>query len=257
MAEDTDKVDEAGKSLAEKWLNTVQTAPALHWANITLGAGLMGTNRVTGVRRFVKSSPLGKGNTNAIFTMGIGGIVASIVGSVTGDPTSITVMKRAANIINAVADELKDPNIEGIPIHAEAESTSRDVEVNKQIVITQSSAQKDVIVDNAVPQLRTWSIRGYLVAPPEGLDPYLIIKPSLIIQRKLLDWYASSRKPVWFKTHDNEFHKVLITHVDTAYDTRALNALLVNVSLTEFKVMEVGATSAAAIGAKLKGLFGR
>lgn len=254
QGEDTDKNDEEGLKLAEKWLNTVQTLPLIHWATIIAGGTLLGTNSVTGVRRFVGSwgqSSVGQGLEGSILTLGIGDLIDAIGGS----GSSLNIMKQTANVLNAVADELKDPNIEGIPIHAESESVSRDVEVNKQIVIVQdgNSAQKDIVVDNAVPQLRQWQLRGYVVAPPIGIETFLVIKPTLMLQRKMLDWYAASRKPVWFKTHDNEFHKVLISHIDFAYDVRSLNALLVNVTLTEFKVMKIGGVKASILSAIFKG----
>lgn len=223
---------------AQEWLKSVATGPLIHWANIVTGGFTFGTNAVTDIHRF--TAPGLQSTIVAVLSLGTSEIASYVFNA--SDELS-KVRQDTANMLNAISDELKDPNIEGIPIHAEAESTSQDIEVNKQIVIVQSAANKDVFVDNAVPQLRTWNIKGYLTAVNEGLDPYMIIKPSLLIQRQLLSYYANSRMPVWFKTHDNLFYKALITHIDTAYDVRALNALLVNITLTEYKVLESDVTS--------------
>lgn len=236
----------AGSLRAKQWLESVQWSESIHWANIVAGGILAGTNAKTGIHRFISGETQdGVGKMVAVLTLGGSQILNSI-----SSGTSEAVRK-TAKIINAITDELKDPNLEGIPIQAESEQVSQEIEVNKQVVIVQSASNKDLFVDNAVPQLKTWNIRGYLTSTPANIDAFLIIKPSLIVQKKLLEHYANSRMPIWYKTHDCSFHKVLITHYDFAYDTRALNAVLVNIALTEYKVMEVETTSLAAIQAEL------
>lgn len=220
---------------AYAWLKTIDVAAALHWGNITTGGFLLGSNAISGVHRF------GNADNKVVAALTVGTSILNTVANVG------KVGPETAHIINAITDELKDPNIEGIPIHAEAESSSKDVEVNEQIVIVNSSNSKNIVVDNATPKLRKWSIRGYLTSTRAGLDPWLVLKPSLKVQERMLRAYADSRLPVWFKSHDGEFSKVLITHIDTSYDPKALNALLINIQLTEFKVMEIAATTAAAI----------
>lgn len=238
---DTGLQDEgpAISNAVDLWLSTVQTLPALHWANIARGGYLLGTNAVTNMHR-------GAGHKiAAIFlTFGMSELLSNIGGS--------SAFKAAAEIANAITDELKDPNIEGIPIHAVKETGSRDIDIQSHMVIAQMSAMKEYIIDNAVPQPKQWQINGYITAIPSGIDPYLVIKPSMIIQDQLLDMYAKSRKPVWFKTHDNRFHLVLIKHYDSAYDPQYLNGMAVNITLTEFKVMETSAVTLPAITA-LKG----
>lgn len=239
-------LDEIGDTMAaavDTWMTTVQTLPPLHWANIALGATLGGTNAVTGIHRFADGMGAAKSTIAAYLTLG-----TSLLPSL----ASSSAMRAIANVANAVSDELKDPNIEGIPIHAVKENDSRDVDVNAQLVITQSSANKNYVVDNATPQLKQWQISGYLTSLPEGLDPFLIIKPGLKVQKLLLDAYAKTRRPVWFKTHDGSFEKVLIKHIDTTYDPQYLNGLAINISLVEFKVMETEATTIASILGKLK-----
>ena len=220
----------AAQNAAQKWLTTVAYNSWQHWANIIVGGYLLGSNSKTGIHRFISKDF--KQGMSVIFTIG------SSMLSTLLDKSAPNASKELANSINAVSDELKDPNIEGIPIQAESEVLAQDIDINKQVVIVQSSAQKDIYVDNAVPQLRTWQLKGYITATRTDLDALLVIKPSLIAQRALLTYYANARLPVWFKTHDGLFYKVLIKHIDFAYDVRALNALLVNIVLTEYKILE-------------------
>ena len=230
----------------DAWFNTVLILPALHWANITLGGVLGGSNAVSGIHRFASV-----GNARrylaAYLTIGSTEILSSLLGA---NGAAQNALRETARVVNAITDELKDPNLEGIPIHASMEQDSRDITVDTHTVIVQEAMCKNIVVDNAVPQLKQWQVRGYLTSLPEGIDPYLVIKPSLKAQKLLLDVYATSRRPLWFKTHDNSFEKVLITHIETAYDTNALNAVSVNLVLTEFKVMETeNALLAAILGA--------
>lgn len=249
------------EAAVDAWMSTVISAPSLHWANITLGGFLGGSNAVTNIHRFADTGNVRKYMV-AYLTIGATAILDSL-GGVGGNATKA--LRTTAQIANAVADELKDPNIEGIPIHAEREIESRDVEVSKQVVIAMTekdllgsneivaSSNKDVVLDNAVPQLKQWQISGYLTSFPEGLDPFLIIKPGLKAQKLLLDLYATSRRPVWFKTHDGQFVKVLIAHVDTTYTTQALNAVAVNLTLVEFKALVMSKSSLGMIMAKVRG----
>lgn len=236
------------ETAVDAWFDTVLTLPSLHWANITLGGVLGGSNAVSGIHRFASV-----GNARrylaAYLTIGSTEILSAMLGA-NGAPQKV--LLETARVVNAITDELKDPNLEGIPIHASSEQDSRDITVDTHTVIVQTASNKNIIVDNAVPQLKQWQVKGYLTSLPEGIDPYLVIKPSLKAQKLLLDVYATSRRPLWFKTHDNSFEKVLITHIETAYDTNALNAVSINLVLTEFRVMETASTTLAAILGKLE-----
>lgn len=236
--------DKSAMYKAWKWLEGGEALRPLHWANIVMGGLLGGTNAKTGVHMYASAEA--RKTVMAVLTLG----ASAALESLSSNAQSVTdTLRKSASIINAVTDELKDPNIEGIPIHADSEGASRDVEVNRHIVIAQVAANKEVLADNATPQLKQWKIKGYLTAVRDGIDPFLVIKPSLLIQDSLLDYYATSRRPVWYKTHDCKFYRVLISHIDTAYDPKATNALLINVTLTEFKTLTDSNTTLAAITA--------
>lgn len=233
---------EAVTTGVEEWLGTVFTNPQLHTANIILGALLNGTNAVTGVRR-VKGAGVAGLISDAIVA-GIG-FTTNLLAS---NPVSEAIYRQA----NSLSDEFKNPSIEGIPIHAIKEQESTDIDVAQKVIINQQyenrlAAQKDYYMDNAAPRPRTWAITGYLMANGlmSNLDARLIIKPSLVTQRALLQAYADSRKPVTFKTHDNRFYKVLIQHFDSAYDVQGLNSLGVNLQLIEYRTLDVSMADVA------------
>lgn len=160
----------------------------------------------------------------------------------------VTIAPKAAEILNKIYEYVKDPNIDGIVIHAESETCSRDVETSQRVVLSiedsddsETATRKKYIVDNAVPRLRTWEVTGYLVTASILLRN-LTIKDDLILKLLILDSYAKSRLPVLFKSSDMRFQKVLITHYEYEYDPKATNAIKIKVQLQEYKTVNVSST---------------
>lgn len=215
------------------WLEKLYANFPVHQTAIVVGALLNGTNAVTQQHRFGKLGSLAQ---QMVALIGSAGNFVANAGGLTSGLNSI-----ATRELNAVADELKNPNIEGIPIHADTELETSDVDVSQKLLIYEVDSNKDYRVDSSVPRPRTWNIKGYLMSNANivPLESKLVIKPSLIAQRELLQWFVDSRKPVLYKTHDNRFYSCLITRFESQYSTQALNALAVNISLQEFKVMKV------------------
>lgn len=236
-------IDASGQffSSAYNWLSTALSSPTGHKLKIVTSAYSMGTNAVTGIRRFASTQG---GAAGVIMGIATGTLIADKLSSLTnmlsGGLTSSRFNGASQEIfqgINAILDELKNPNVDGIPIHATKEVLSQDIEVGEQVVIVQDSASKEVCVDNVVPKLRQFSVQGYLMANQLTLvDPYLVLKPSLQLQKRVLQAYANSRKPVWYKTGDNEFIVCLIKHIETGRTEKGLNAIEISMQLQEFKV---------------------
>ena len=153
-------------------------------------------------------------------------------------------LARAVEALNFINEIFNDPNIEGIPIKAESQRTSRDIDVSKQMIISQDSGSKQWITDNAAPHPRSWTIRGYLRPLSNVIDGFLIIKPTLQLQLQLLDYYSASRRPVWFKAHYSLFYRVLIEHFDYEFDPKVQNGVLVNLSLCEFLTYDTSTNKA-------------
>lgn len=162
-------------------------------------------------------------------------LLASMVVASTGAkvmPFGVT--KEAADILNKTLSITLDPNIEGIPIRATAESGSREVDVTETMVISQSDNGKDWLTDNAVPRPREWTVTGYIMSLSGAIDAFFRIKPTIQAQALLLDTYAKSRRPVWFKTMAGQFVQTLITQFKYDLDPTVQNAIPVTVTLREF-----------------------
>lgn len=131
------------------------------------------------------------------------------------------------------------PNIEGIIIYADGESGSRRVDVSEQPLVVQADmGSTTYAMDNAVPHPREWSLKGYLMSSLPT-DHYYILKPSIVAQKTYLDMCMQARRPVWYKTYDNIFVKVLITAFDYSWDPKAMNGLQVNIQLKEYVPFKV------------------
>lgn len=123
-----------------------------------------------------------------------------------------------------------------IPIKTKDIQMSRTADVAKSIVIANTASNKEYVSDNVVPHPRTWSINGYLTSLLD-LDNLLYVKPTLVLQKHILDHYASDRKTHLFKTPEGEFIDVLISQLSIRQDATYNNAYEVTMELTEFNAL--------------------
>lgn len=161
--------------------------------------------------------------------------LSKLGGPITSIPSNI-----ATDVMNQLNLTTMDPNIEGIPIHTDAISVTRDVEVSTTPVIVQSLGIKEQKIDNATPHPRVWELTGYLSEEP-STDAMLVIKPSLLMQTKYLDSMAVSRKPCWFKTNNSEFYQVLIESLNMSQEPQAINLIKISLRLREYVPLAVNA----------------
>ena len=196
----------------EKWLDSVLTLPAAHKAVMLVTSGLASSKVISGTLSLISSTIVG----SDFFSKANSGL------------------SKATDILNKANQLLMSPNIEGIPINVPSIKVSREIDISESLVIIQDAQNKDYKVDNVVPHLREWNLEGYL-SSISILDSMLLIKPTLMLQMKYLDMCAASRKPVWFKTNNNEFFKVQISRLYFEQNAESTNTVKVSVSLKEFK----------------------
>ena len=135
----------------ERWLTNLANQWNEHKTAIVLGSLLNGTNSVAGIHRFGKLGSLAQSMIALIgaagdFVVNMGGLTAGLNDAV-------------AREINAIADELKNPNIEGIPIHADSEVDLSEVDVSTKLLVNEVDSNKDYRVDSSCPKLKSWSIK--------------------------------------------------------------------------------------------------
>ena len=127
------------------------------------------------------------------------------------------------------------PSINGIVIVSSNESSSRDVDVSEEPLIVQTARMSTAyVVDNAVPRPRTWQVQGYLLPLAPTVDQLIPSKPTIWFQKKMLDAFAKSRRPVLYKSSDLEFTQVLITQFSWDQEATVNNGLKVSLGLKEY-----------------------
>lgn len=210
-------LQQAQFKLIDAWLSDTDTdiGAAKH-----ISAGLK--QQQLSVVQAVLTSPKNKANN-------LGGYVSSL----------FMVSPKQAQYMNELNSMFQQPNIEGIVIFTESEQTTREMDVSTSpMVVQQDLVSTTYVTDNAVPKPRSWSLKGHL-ATTLSTDHYFVIKPSLMLQRNYLDNCMRTRKPVWFKTYDNQFIKVLISNMQTAWDPKSMNTMSISLSLVEYSPIYV------------------
>lgn len=170
--------------------------------------------------------------------------------------TSLAVVEssEAMSVINKMMAAVIIPNIEGIPIFSHKITTGRDVELSEQsLIITgeQGTGKTRMrFVDNAVPRLRIWNVQGHILSIAPVLDYAAIVKPSLMMEVDYLDAMAKSGKPVWFKTHTNEFVRCQIQQFSFEWTAEKSTGVAIYMTLKEYAPLFMSTTPVNTLVAK-------
>ena len=133
---------------------------------------------------------------------------------------------------------LSQPTLCYVPISCDMVEENCEAEVANTMIIAQLTGLKGYITDNVAPKPRTWTIHGYITALVPILEDYLMIKPTLLVQRFLLDAAFQSRNTVPFKTDTGEIVDVVITRKSIKTLPNAQNAYEVNITVQEVEVLD-------------------
>ena len=208
------------ESMIYSYLDTVNTEPLVHWGVIAASGAATGSKRFN------------------MFTA-----TDYFVGAIPGAQKLKN--NKAVELLNYILKITMDPNIEGIPIGTAQISVTRDVDISESCFIVPEFNNKEYRADNAVPRLREWSISGYLSTLSSFADYGLIIKPTIVVQMKLLDTYAKSRRPLWFKTSNGTFYRVQIKHMQITQDPTMMNGAKIDLVLKEYYPFVISSTMRA------------
>ena len=159
--------------------------------------------------------------------------IATITGLVKGS---------GSEALNDFLQVLSQPTLCYVPIACDSIEENCEADVANTMIIAQTTGLKGYITDNVAPKPRTWSIHGYITALVPLLEDYLLIKPTLLVQRALLDAAFQSRNTVPFKTDTGEIVDVVITRKSIKSMPNAQNAYEVNITVQEVEVLDTSTT---------------
>lgn len=167
----------------------------------------------------------------------IGKNASSIVGSRTFAMLTFTPGGIGGQALQASADLLSALNtnvsVNFIPIFSETVNMTRVVDVSSIMLADLSTGKKEYVVDNTAPQPRIWNVSGYIKNLVPVLESTLVVKPTLLLQKYLLDYYSQARTTVIFRDESGEIIDVVIKQLDFTYDAKATNAYGVRLVLQE------------------------
>lgn len=118
----------------------------------------------------------------------------------------------------AVLEALNNPSLCFVPIYCEEFRRERAAEISTSMIMAQAEGKKQFITDNTAPKPRVWTMTGYLRSLIPYLERTLLFKPTILLQKFVLDQAMISGEAVPFKTNDGEIVDVLISNL-TMVDT--------------------------------------
>ena len=113
------------------------------------------------------------------------------------------------------------------------------------MIIAQNTGLKSYMTDNVAPKPRTWDIHGYITALVPIIEDYLLVKPTLLTQRLLLNNAFKSRDTVPFKTDTGEILDVVIVRLKMKSLANAQNAYEITATVQEVDVLDTSTTATA------------
>lgn len=143
----------------------------------------------------------------------------------------------ASTSLNELAQAIKAFStqvvLNGIPILTESVKLVHSVDIPSTMVIDETTRNKNFVTDNTAPRPRVWTVSGYLTSLAPTIESYMIIKPTLLLQRKILELAINSRDKVKIKLNTGEIIDVYIQQLSIEDNAKAMNASIINVTVSE------------------------
>ena len=163
-------------------------------------------------------------------------VIASITGIAKGS---------GSEAFNDILQTLSSPTLCYVPISCDSLEENNEADVANTMIIAQNTGLKSYMTDNVAPKPRTWDIHGYITALVPIVEDYLLVKPTLLTQRLLLNNAFKSRDTVPFKTDTGEILDVVIVRLKMKSLANAQNAYEITATVQEVDVLDTSTTATA------------
>ena len=163
-------------------------------------------------------------------------VIASITGIAKGS---------GSEAYNDILQTLSSPTLCYVPISSDSLEENNEADVANTMIIAQNTGHKSYMTDNVAPKPRTWDIHGYITALVPIIEDYLLVKPTLLTQRLLLNNAFKSRDTVPFKTDTGEILDVVIVRLKMKSLANAQNAYEITAAVQEVDVLDTSTTATA------------
>ena len=163
-------------------------------------------------------------------------VIASITGIAKGS---------GSEAFNDILQTLSSPTLCYVPISCDSLEENNEADVANTMIIAQNTGLKSYMTDNVAPKPRTWDIHGYITALVPIIEDYLLVKPTLLTQRLLLNNAFKSRDTVPFKTDTGEILDVVIVRLKMKSLANAQNAYEITATVQGVDVLDTSTTATA------------
>ena len=167
----------------------------------------------------------------------IGKNMAAVAGSATIATITGLAKQNGKEVLNDVLQVLASPSLCYIPISTDSIEDDNEADIANSMIIAQPSGVKTYLTDNVAPKPRTWALHGYISALLPIVEDYLLIKPTLLVQKIILLTAFKSRDTVPFKTDTGEIVDVVIKKMKIKSLANAQNAYEIDVIVQEVELL--------------------
>ena len=165
--------------------------------------------------------------------------IASIAGQITAAVAIGTVgsIGTGTDVTRALLEALSNPSLCFVPIYCEEFRRERVAEISTSMIMAQAEGKKQFVTDNTAPHPRTWTMTGYLRSLIPYLESTLLFKPTILLQKFVLDQAMISGEAVPFKTNDGEIVDVLISHLVMTDTPQSQSSVKISATVQEIPYM--------------------
>ena len=167
----------------------------------------------------------------------IGKNMAAVAGSATIATITGLAKQNGKEVLNDTLQVLASPSLCYIPISTDSIEDDNEADIANSMIIAQPTGVKTYLTDNVAPKPRTWTLHGYLSALLPIVEDYLLIKPTLLVQKIILLTAFKSRDTVPFKTDTGEIVDVVIKKMKIKSLANAQNAYEIDVIVQEVELL--------------------
>ena len=165
------------------------------------------------------------------------------ISSVTGQFGVATIIGMLPNLTSGangarlIIEALANPSLSFVPLYAEMVDCTREAAISTSMIMSQSEGKKQFVTDNIAPYPRVWTVSGYLKSLMPYLENTLFFKPTILLQKYVLDTAMTSRKTVPFKTVDGEIVDVLVKSLKFTTEPKNQSSVKVDVQVQELNYL--------------------
>lgn len=133
----------------------------------------------------------------------------------------------------AILEALSNPSLCFVPIYCDSFSQERVADISTSMIMAQAEGKKQFMTDNSAAHPRVWTMSGYLRSLIPYLERTLLVKPTILLQKTILDQAQISGEAIPFKTKDGEIVEVFISRLKMTDTPQSQSSVKIDATVQE------------------------